>query len=413
MKYRVIEHCIAAGSLTIALTACLTNQSGNVGSTKTGDVSNPATRASPVEQLETACGAGGITTAGAAVIHRKPYLQSVTDTAATIGWVSMAPDGERVDITRPDGRSIEAANAAPESVTVRSAGENQMWARLEGLQPSTIYCFTIADASGALAGPIGFRTAPAPDSTAPVRFLAFGDSGGGGSDQRTLAEQMYTVPYDLIIHTGDLAYDSGTIGEFEDTVFSIYAPLFQHIPFFPSAGNHEYLTQSGAPFRAVFSLPGTTNEKWYSYDWGPIHFVALDTESDYATQTSWLDQDLTTTTRPWKIVYFHKPPYSSGGHGSDTSLRDLLAPVVEKHGVQLVLAGHDHDYERMIPQNGVAYIVTGGGGVGTRPVGSSSFTELSVDVIHFVYGEVDGDRMVMHAIDATGAEFDSIVIPRA
>lgn len=108
----------------------------------------------------------------------------------------------------------------------------------------------------------------------------------------------------------------------------------------------------------------------------------------------------------------HRPPYSSGLHGSDIALRELIAPVAEKHHVQLVLAGHDHDYERMIPQHGVAYVVTGGGGKGTYDVGSSSFSAFSEEVIHFVYIEVGIDELVLHAIDATGVEFDSMVVPR-
>jgi hypothetical protein len=80
--------------------------------------------------------------------------------------------------------------------------------------------------------------------------------------------------------------------------------------------------------------------------------------------------------------------------------------------VQLVLAGHDHDYERMTPQNGVQHIVTGGGGVGTRPVGSSAFTAFSEDVIHFVYADVRTDELLLHAVDGNGQEFDSVVVPR-
>jgi hypothetical protein len=89
-----------------------------------------------------------------------------------------------------------------------------------------------------------------------------------------------------------------------------------------------------------------------------------------------------------------------------------MQPIIEKHHVQLVLAGHDHDYERIKPQNGVSYVVTGGGGRGTYEVGSSTFTALSEAVIHFVYLEVGTDEMVMHAIDAEGTEFDSEVIKR-
>jgi 3',5'-cyclic AMP phosphodiesterase CpdA len=310
-----------------------------------------------------------------------------------------------------DGAPMSVAFAEVAVAAVRTSDEHQMWAHLDGLLPDTIYCYALRNDVEQLTQPTGFRTPPAADSTRPLRFMAFGDSGGGGSDQYELLDQMYTVPYDVIIHTGDLAYDNGTIGQFEDNVFGVYFDLLRNIPMFPAAGNHDNETMQGAPFRDVFALPSAGDQKWYAFDWGRIHFAALDTEADYRTQAAWLDRDLASTELPWKVVYLHKPPYSSGTHGSDLALRAALAPVVERHHVQLVLAGHDHDYERIVPQNGVAYIVTGGGGVGTRSVGSSSFTAFSDDVIHFVYGEVGMDQLDLHGIDATGVEFDSAAVP--
>lgn len=389
------------------------NVTGNVAAQKTGDVSNPAERGSPVEELRAACGGDGKpTTYGSPVLKRQPYLQQVTASSAMVGWVTTDPASAKVTITKPDGSLLTTHRADVEEYALRSAGENQVWSSLPSLEPGTVYCYQIGDDTQPMTGRTGFKTAPAPDSTEPVRFLAFGDSGGGGSDQYALLEQMYTVPFDLIIHTGDVAYDDGTIHQFEENVFGVYADLFRHLPFMPAAGNHDYRTLQGAPFRDVFNLPGDSGEKWYSFDWGPVHFVALDTEADYRTQVEWLDKDLAATTQPWKIIYMHKPPYSSGMHGSDTTLRNLLKPVLKRHGVQLVLAGHDHNYERIKPQDGTAYIVTGGGGIGTRSVGTSSFTALSEDVIHFIYGEVHQDEMILHAIDATGREFDSMVVPR-
>jgi len=296
--------------------------------------------------------------------------------------------------------------------SVATASAAVMPTNSEGLAPSTIYCYAIAS-DQSLNARTGFRTAPTSDSTAPVRFLAFGDSGGGGSDQYALLDQMLNFPYHLIIHTGDLAYDNGTIGQFDTNVFKVYADLFRNIPFFPAAGNHEYNTAGAAPFHSVFALPQTSTDRlWYSYDWGFVHFAVLDTEADYVTQVAWLAQDLASTSMPWKIVYLHRPPYSSGEHGSDTGLRTKLQPILETYHVQLVLAGHDHDYERMKPQNGTAFVVTGGGGIGTRGVGVSEFTGFSAEVIHFVYGEVGPNELVLHAVDATGVEFDSLVVPR-
>lgn len=398
--------------LFLGVAAC-GNVSGNVASTKTGDVSNPAERRSPVDDLRARCGDGAPTTLGAAAIRREPYLQQVTTSSAILGWVTTQPGELQVKVTQPDSLFAQVTPAVVDEYALRTAEETQMWSDASNLQPSTVYCYQVDDGSQAYNVPTGFRTAPRADSTETVRFLAFGDSGGGGSDQYALLEQMYTVPYDLMIHTGDLAYDDGTIAQYENTVFAVYGDLFRNIPFFPASGNHDYHTMSGAPFRDVFNLPASNGEKWYSYDWGQVHFVALDTEADYATQAKWLDQDLAATTAPWKILYMHKPPYSSGSHGSDTGLRAKLAPLLEKYGVQLVLAGHDHNYERTRPQNGTTFVVTGGGGIGTRAVGTSSFTALSEDVIHFVYGEVSTDELTLHAIDATGREFDSVVIPRA
>jgi hypothetical protein len=409
-EYSMKDHGL--GFLALGLVACSTNQSGNIGATKLGDTSNPAQRGSPIAELRAACGDGAPTLAGS-VIARQPYLQQVTTSSAIVGWVTVSPEGEHVDVTLPDGTPVTSVFAEVERGVVRSAGENQMWARLEGLEPDTIYCYAIANGSP-LNDRTGFRTAPAADGTRPIGILAFGDSGGGGSDQFALLQQMFEFPYELIIHTGDVAYDDGTIAQFETNVFGVYADLFRNVPFYPAAGNHDHNTPDAAPFRTVFSLPGASadTETWYSYDWGRIHFAALDTEADYATQIAWLDVDLAATSLPWKIVYLHRPPYSSGEHGSDTRLRDLLAPIAERHGVQLVIAGHDHDYERMLPQNGVNYVVTGGGGRGTRNVGSSSFTAFSEEVIHFVYLEVGVDQLVLHAIDAQGTEFDSLVVPR-
>ncbi|HEY5946387.1 MAG TPA: metallophosphoesterase, partial [Kofleriaceae bacterium] len=267
-------------------------------STKTGDTSHLAARRSPVDDLRAACGDGAMTTYGTSTLKRQPYLQQVSTAGALLGWVSTQPAGEHVAITRPPAAGIQTSPASIEEYALRTAGENQMWSTLDQLEPSNTYCYHLEDDGGALNTPTGFKTAPSPDSTEPIRFIAFGDSGGGGSDQYALLDQMYTVPYDLMIHTGDLAYDSGTIGQYEDNVFGVYADLFRNIPFFPSAGNHDYGTLHGAPFRDVFNLPGNSGEKWYSYNWGRVHFVALDTEADYATQAAWLDQDLAAATQP-------------------------------------------------------------------------------------------------------------------
>jgi hypothetical protein len=155
------------------------------------------------------------------------------------------------------------------------------------------------------------------------------------------------------------------------------------------------------------------SERWYSFDWGQVHFVALNTEQMGVAQVEWLDNDLQKNPLPWTVVYGHAPPYSSGEHGSNYTFREQFGPVLEKHHVPLVLSGHDHDYERTNVINGTTYIVTGGGGIGTRPVGTSAFTAFSEAVIHFVYVEISGNSLVVHTIDGSGREFDQTVIERS
>jgi len=320
-----------------------------------------------------------------------------------------------VTISAPDGTAVATPAATRDPTAAVATGSSQWLAPLRPLTPATIYCYDVQGGSAASARR-GFRTAPAPGSGATVRFLAFGDSGGGGSDQIALRDQMATVPFDLIIHTGDIAYENGTRDEFQRNFFKPYADYLQYFPVFPASGNHEYATDDAAPFREAFVLPENGGpegkERWYSFDWGDVHFVALDTEKSGPVQAAWLDADLTANTLPWTIVYGHKPPFSSGEHGNDGGFQTYFVPLLEKHHVPLVLNGHDHDYERTKPQNGVTYVVTGGGGVGVRSVGTSAFTAVSDAVIHFVYVTVSGDELALHAIDGLGHEFDSLVLHR-
>jgi 3',5'-cyclic AMP phosphodiesterase CpdA len=278
-----------------------------------------------------------------------------------------------------------------------------------------VYCYDVTDGAGA-SERLGFRTAPAPETGATVRFLAFGDSGGGGSDQAALRDQMATVPFDFMIHTGDIAYAGGTRAAFEQNFFKPYADYLKFFPMFPASGNHEYDSDDAAPFREAFVLPENGGpdgvERWYSFDWGDVHFAMLDTERTGPVQAAWLDADLAASERPWTVVVGHRPPFSSGEHGSDGNFRTHFVPILEKHAVPLVLNGHDHHYERTTPQNGVTYVVTGGGGIGVRPAGSSSFTAFSLPVIHFVYVTISGNELALHAIDGVGHEFDSLVIRR-
>lgn len=392
------------------------NESGQVAASRTGEISDtPAPRARFDGPLVEACGPGEPTAAGEAALARKPYVQRVGHDLAYVLWTAPSSDPMTVTVTLPDGTEVLRAESTLDA-TARLSGRHQHLAKLDGLEPSTLYCYAIDRGGERLIDPTGFRTAPAPGTPEPVTFVVWGDSGTGSGDQHSVFDQLQEVQFDLMLHTGDVAYDDGKLSEFEDNFFAVYEPLLKSFPMFPSTGNHDYRTDDAAPFRQVFALPENGGpsglERWYSFDWGPVHFVALDTEKIGPEQADWLARDLEETRQPWIVVYAHDGPWSSGHHGDNPSFQRHFVPILEQHEVALVLTGHDHNYERIKPLQGVTYLVTGGGGRGTRSVGSSSNTAFSEEVLHFVWGRVDGDTLTLHAIDATGREFDSAKILR-
>ena len=345
------------------------------------------------------------------VVRRLPYLQQLTDKSVRILWTVDGPlENAQVMLRDSGGSVLGAVGATPDITAKPPEGATQWQADVTGLSADTRYCYTV-EAGGAILRSASFRTAPAGDSAAPVKFVALGDSGAGGADQLAVLEQIRRYPFDFLIHMGDLAYNVGARTEIERNFFRVYGETLERFAMFPASGNHEYDTEEAAPFREAFSLFENGGpegvERWYSYDWGDVHFVVLDTERVSPAQVAWLEADLTANQRPWVVAYLHKAPYSSGEHLSYMDVRASFTPLFEKYGVKLVLAGHDHNYERTAPQNGVTYIVTGGGGVGTRAVGRSEFTEFAESVCHFLYVVVEGGTMTVHAIDATGVEFDS------
>lgn len=406
-------------TLGVALAGCTSGEVyGATRSTRNNAVASPPLmRGSPDAHLVAACGDGLPTEAGVASMRRSPYLQQVDASSAMVLFTSTTSDSLTVRVTTPEGAEV-ATLASSIEPTMQLGGAKQHVAKVEGLEPASIYCYALEQDGAPLVRPAGFRTAPAPGSDASVSFIAFGDSGSGGDDQMTLRAQMEAVPFDLALVLGDIAYEDGTLDQLERNYFDAYSPLLGSLPFFPTSGNHEYRTADAAPFREVFALPENGApagiERWYSFDYGAVHFVALDTEKNGEEQAAWLERDLAATAQPWIVVMGHRPPYSSGGHGSDPLFRELYAPIVERHRVALVLSGHDHHYERMTPQNGVTYVVSGGGGKSTRatnaPLAETAFSE---PVVHFVHVTVEGDAMTVRAIDATGQEFDSVVIERA
>lgn len=258
-----------------------------------------------------------------------------------------------------------------------------------------------------------------------ISFLVFGDSGTGSREQKELAQIMLQYQFDFILHTGDVAYPYGSDEFYKWNFFDVYSEHLKRVTFFPSPGNHDYQNDNLTAYLDVFG-----RERYYSFDQGNVHFVALDTNAplDLVSETEtndmahWLGKDLENANESlWKIVFFHHPPYSSGSvHGGDMRVREKIVPILEKYNVDIVFSGHEHHYERTCPiladtcvETGVVYIVTGGGGARLYDFGNnSSVTRIAKKAHHFLQVEVASCVLKARAIGLDLSSIDEFTVDK-
>ncbi|EON22069.1 MULTISPECIES: metallophosphoesterase family protein [Nocardioides] len=273
------------------------------------------------------------------------------------------------------------------------------------------------DRSADLPSPVTGDKVPALTRPPLVRVAVAGDTGTGDSAEEATAEQMTEQaqanggPYDALLLLGDLIYEDGEVDLVDDAVTDPFAALLENgTTLVPVLGNHDYI--SGEQTQILGTLGRDTT--WYATRIGQLRLVVLDTEhTDDPSQTAWLEDTLGTPQPPgtWTVVAMHKPAYSAGYHGSDEEVQRLWAPLFDKYDVPLVLAGHDHDYQRSKAINGVTYVVSGAGAK-LRPTGHEDFTAVSASTLHFVDMLVYSDRIVLRAIDQDGMLVDMFTLRR-
>jgi hypothetical protein len=311
--------------------------------------------------------------ASAQTIIRGPYLQSVSSTSVTFRWRTSVATASRVDI----GGSPGAYSLSITDPVVTTEHE----VKVSGLLPGTSYVYAVGEPSALMTPPDATyhcKTAPVAGSSSPVRVWVVGDSGENTSDSQGVRNRFETwsasQPPDLWLMLGDNAYGSGTDSDYQSGCFDLYSDQMRKYPLFPTRGNHDVL-YSGAnnDYLDFFSLPSlgqcggvpSGSESYYSYDWGNVHFICLDSEGSSRSLSgpmlTWLRQDLAATNAMWVVCYWHHPPYTKGSHDSDDSgdsggrMRDMrqnVLPILDSTGVDLVLSGHSHSYERSYLLNG-------------------------------------------------------------
>jgi acid phosphatase type 7 len=305
-----------------------------------------------------------------ASVARGPYLQKATQNSIIIRWRTNVATDTRVRYgTSPS--SLSNTVVVPQFTTEHSI-------ELTGLQVNTQYYYSIGTNNTVLSAGnnLYFKTLPPSGEESVYRFLVLGDAGTGYQEQieaRNASIQYNGGPhFDGVILLGDNAYQSGFDSEYQSNFFdNKYNQIFENTVIWPAPGNHDY--NNNIPFSPdpayfdIFDCPSngecggvpSGTEKYYSFDYGNVHFISLDSYDSPRSVTGamamWLQQDLAANQLPWIVVYFHHPPYTKGSHDSDNTffldgelvdMRENIMPILENFGVDLVLSGHSHSYER-------------------------------------------------------------------
>jgi len=382
-----------------------------------------------------------------ASLKRGPYLQSTTDTSTIVVCQTTAAAEMTLSYGTKDG-VWEFEKKLP-------SGTTHVF-QLTGLRPETDYHYQLSSGGSLVSGGADhvFRTAPPDNSRAPLRFTAWGDMGTNSSSQIDVANQMELVKPapEFALGLGDLVYDSGAEADYDPKFFKPNAELFRRVAIWPTIGNHDAKTSSAAPYIANFYLPTDSGapgkpsgtERYYSFDHGMAHFVCLDSETSSSSAGSpmveWLKADLDNAKargKRWLIAFLHHPPYTEGTHSSSegdiTAVRQNLLPILESKGVDMLLAGHSHVYERSylvkngaIIQNdagtyskigspdGTIYLVSGcGGKTGSGTLDEPHMAESKGNVAGFNVIDLTYEEMRATFVERDGQTTDVFRVRKA
>lgn len=300
---------------------------------------------------------------------------------------------------------------------------------LTGLLPGTSYYYRVRSGGETLIEGMTFRTRPAPDQS--FRFVVIGDHGQGTPQMYSIAARINArTDFDAVMTVGDNVYGAvpcnldGMPGWYDPFWFQLYAPTMRRVVTFPTLGNHDWDTASGQYMVDYFRLPtnGPVNHigKNYSFEFGNIHGVVIDTEPYADNNTlamaeidAWLAADLASATQRWRLAFLHRPPYTTpGGHDDQPQVKARIVPLLSAAGVQIVFQGHNHWYERINPINGIHYITTAGAGAGLYVPGTrKEYSAVLYSTRHsYTVVDVQGGRLALQQFNDLDEVIDEFQI---
>jgi len=379
----------------------------------TGPLVPPPPTNTPRPEPSATCGPSRSTT-----VIRGPYLQWLRPNAITIVWETVDEVDSMVDF---------GPTAAYGSTATDCDSTSRHEVTVTGLNPYTVYHYRVRSGAQVLSDDRTFKTAAGPGQTS-FTFAVLGDTQSGidpakdhmGRYRRSATEGhtaamvwLNGLNPDFYLHTGDLVARGAELSAW-DEFFSFEGDLMSRISMFPTLGESE---ENHYNYFRIFHLPN--NERWYSFDYGNVHFVCLQIDgfadaTPGSEQYRWLENDLAGTNKPWKIAFFHFPPYSYGQGGSKPEARHVHS-LFTKYGVKLVFSANDRNYQRFVV-DGVTYVVTGGGGGAIMKLtGGSEFLPVYMEEMkHVMRVTISGNTLSSVAIrtapDPVGEEVDPFTL---
>lgn len=363
----------------------------------------------------------------AQVVDRYPYVQQPTETSVLIAFNTATAGIGTVNWgTGPLDLShqlVESASGQKHSFTI------------SGLQPNTRYYYQVSTDAGYSSAVEYFETAK-PIEEKAIRFLHYADCGYNNTVQNQLAAQMELEDVDFAVVAGDV--DQGVGDAYDNVFFGVYKNMLARDCHYTAIGNHDIIANGGADFFDAFYQPTNNpqqSEHYYSFTWGNAKFICLDSNGDYSIgsdQHDFLLQELKCRDQEWLFVFFHHPPWTNAWdptyyvpfqpyyqYDGNDDMRTALVPYFEQYGVDFVLNGHSHCYQRG-EMNGVHYVISGGGGASTLDqhtcntfpsnLPCSPNIQKEIYVNEFVRFNLHGDTVTYQAVDVNGTVVDSITV---
>ncbi len=344
-------------------------------------------------------------------ITKGPYLTDPGQTSMTISWES--------DMSEKAVLKYGASNCLGNSLLVKSLDQRENLflysVKIEDLDPGMKYYYQVVMSDSTCAMSY-FTTAPTEDAS--INFVAIGDSRTGHEVHQKISELIANISPDMVISMGDLVGAGGRFYEWGPHFFQPAADMIDHIPLISTVGDHDTRFDDAENFNYYFRFTEEYQKIWFSYDYGPAHFVSLDYRAyKDSAMIEWFEKDMAQSNAKWTFVYLHRPSYNVGGHRTNWGA-GIWPELYRKHKVDIVFTGHSHLYERFLPMKPtndpdawpVTYITTGGAGASLYESIEHENLAVTESVNHLLSIQLSEDSLKLIAYRADMSLLDQFEI---